>query len=459
MIDSQVNILEVRKVSKRFCRDPKYAIKYALQDIVGDLRGGMDRDTLRPGEFWANRDVSFEVKRGEVVGLIGHNGAGKSTLINLLSGILKPSAGAITIATNKVVLMDHNGGLSAKLSGRENIGNLLYMNGLHGPEVAACMDEVIAFSELREFIDAPVGSYSLGMRVRLSFAINARLRPDRFIVDEALYGGDFRFLLKFKEFLDEYVASGGSILFASHDMFAVQSFCKRVVLMDHGTVVRVGDPTEVIHEYTRIGAARAKTGAVARTFAFESETRDNGASLTSDGIGMASVVEEVVTVESVIVASPDGGDLYPGMPAQVTVGCYARQAVQDVICGCEIGVGDLFPVASIAGGLETPFDLKAGWNTFTCTVDRLPLLPGKHVMTIVIMKSGGGGTLAFKGYSDAPVIFEVKGSADPLFNMALYRKNLMFIPAGWRKDEQGAPLIAETVATHNIAPFDVHSSQ
>ena len=237
-------LLDIERLSKRYCRDPKRAAAYAMLDVWGDLRGSKERDALRPGEFWAVRDVNVQVAAGEVVGLIGHNGAGKSTLINLAAGVLRPTVGKITLRTPRVVLMDYQSGLSLVLSGRENIGNLLSLHGMSEPEIAEVLGRVVAYSELGDFVDAPVGTYSLGMKVRLAFAIYSQLKPDLILVDEALSGGDIRFRNKFQRFLATHVAAGGSILLASHDLFTVQNLCHRCVLMDHGVVHTVGGPQE-----------------------------------------------------------------------------------------------------------------------------------------------------------------------------------------------------------------------
>ena len=214
--------------------------------------GNPPSSLIREDEFWAIRDVSFSVHRGEVLGVIGHNGAGKSTLINLIAGLIRPTTGRISLHVNRVALMDHGGGLNSSLSGRENLRNQLSLHGCPSVMIPTKEEAIIEFAEIGAFIDAPVGTYSLGMRQRLAFSIFTQLDPDLFIVDEALNGGDLRFRQKFALFLKEYVGRGGSILLCSHELHAIQMLCPRSILLDHGKLISCGNTTEVIDEYHRM---------------------------------------------------------------------------------------------------------------------------------------------------------------------------------------------------------------
>lgn len=207
-------------------------------------------DPQRIGEdFWALRDVSFEVRKGEVVGIIGHNGAGKSTLLKLLSRITLPTEGVIRMRGKVSSLLEVGTGFHPELTGRDNI----YLNGailgMRRAEVDAKMDEIIAFSGVTHHIDTPVKRYSSGMRVRLGFAVAAHLEPEILIVDEVLSVGDAEFQRKSMGKMKSSAKSGRTVLFVSHNMTAMRSLCHRVIWLDRGRVRMQGPTEEVVGAY------------------------------------------------------------------------------------------------------------------------------------------------------------------------------------------------------------------
>ncbi len=207
-------------------------------------------DPQRIGEdFWALRDVCFEVRKGEVVGIIGHNGAGKSTLLKLLSRITLPTEGVIRMRGKVSSLLEVGTGFHPELTGRDNI----YLNGailgMRRAEVDAKMDEIIAFSGVTHHIDTPVKRYSSGMRVRLGFAVAAHLEPEILIVDEVLSVGDAEFQRKSMGKMKSSAKSGRTVLFVSHNMTAMRSLCHRVIWLDKGRVRMQGPTEEVVGAY------------------------------------------------------------------------------------------------------------------------------------------------------------------------------------------------------------------
>jgi lipopolysaccharide transport system ATP-binding protein len=206
-------------------------------------------DTIE--EFWALKDVSFAVERGEVLGIIGHNGAGKSTLLKILSRITEPSEGRVAIEGRAASLLEVGTGFHPELTGRENI----YLNGailgMTRAEIRRKFDEIVTFAEVEKFLDTPVKRYSSGMYVRLAFAVAAHLEPEVLIVDEVLAVGDGEFqkkcLGKIRSVSRE---SGRTVLFVSHNMQAVASLCGRAILMDGGRVCGIGNADEIINAYT-----------------------------------------------------------------------------------------------------------------------------------------------------------------------------------------------------------------
>lgn len=209
-------------------------------------RFGVEDDSV----FWALKDVSFEVKEGEVLGIIGKNGAGKSTLLKILSRITYPTEGKIEIHGRVASLLEVGTGFHPELSGRENI----YMNGtilgMTRREIDSKLDEIIDFSGIEKFLDTPVKFYSSGMKVRLGFSVAAHLEPEILIIDEVLAVGDYEFQKKCLGKMEDVSKNHGrTVLFVSHQMDAIKSLCSKCVLLEHGKVMQIGETQEIIESY------------------------------------------------------------------------------------------------------------------------------------------------------------------------------------------------------------------
>ena len=226
-------LIKAEGVSKKFCKDLKKSLKYGFQDLGGALFAGKQERELRPDEFWAVKDISFEVKRGECLGLIGHNGAGKSTLLKMLNGLIKPDRGSIEMRGRVGALIELGAGFNPILTGRENIFNNAAVLGFSKEETLAKLDEIIAFSEIEEFLDMPVQNYSSGMRVRLGFAVAAQMQPDVLLIDEVLAVGDMGFVLKCFNQMDKLLQNTAIIL-VSHSMPQVSRMSTKVLMMEKG---------------------------------------------------------------------------------------------------------------------------------------------------------------------------------------------------------------------------------
>jgi lipopolysaccharide transport system ATP-binding protein len=242
--------IEVSHVSKRYCRSLKKSLWYGIRDIGNELTGrGQQADRLRAAEFWALEDVSFAVGRGESLGLVGHNGAGKTTLLKLINGLVKPSAGMITVQGSLRALIALGAGFNPVLTGRENIRVASAVLGFSDRETCDQFDAIVAFSELEEFIDAPVQTYSSGMAARLGFAVAVHTRPDILLVDEVLAVGDLRFGMKCFQKIAEFRAGGGAIVLVSHNPYTIRTNCDRVMWLERGRVREMGDVTEICDAY------------------------------------------------------------------------------------------------------------------------------------------------------------------------------------------------------------------
>ena len=203
-------------------------------------------------EFWALRGVSFEVNKGDVFGIIGRNGAGKSTMLKVMARVLQPTRGRIVMNGHTAPLLELGGGFHPELTGRENIALNMALLGFNRREINELFESVVDFAEIPEFIDAPLRTYSTGMVARLGFSVATCSRPDILIVDEVLSVGDVQFQQKCLNLMQTFRQSGTTIVIVSHDLATVQSFCDRVVWLDHGEIQSIGPPEEVIKKYIRM---------------------------------------------------------------------------------------------------------------------------------------------------------------------------------------------------------------
>ena len=209
--------------------------------------------SLRDDEMWALRDISFEVKRGEILGIIGRNGAGKSTLLKILSRVTAPTAGEVRVKGRIASLLEVGTGFHPELTGRENIFLNGAILGMTRAEIKGKLDEIVAFAEIEKFLDTPVKRYSSGMYVRLAFAVAAHLEPEILIVDEVLAVGDAQFQKKSLGKMGEVARGGRTVLFVSHSMVTIQSLCERVLLLDQGELKHAAPPNTLIPAYLRQG--------------------------------------------------------------------------------------------------------------------------------------------------------------------------------------------------------------
>src|SRR5258708_6550081 len=199
-------------------------------------------------EFWALRDVSFEVRKGETVGIIGRNGAGKSTLLQILCGTLHPNSGSVTITGRIAALLELGSGFNPEFSGRDNVYLYASVLGLSRKEVDNRFDDIAAFADIGDFIEQPIKTYSTGMAVRLAFAVIAHLDPDILVIDEALAVGDAFFVQKCMRFLRRFMETG-TILFVSHDTGSVINLCQRAIWLHGGAIRALGPPKEIAEAY------------------------------------------------------------------------------------------------------------------------------------------------------------------------------------------------------------------
>lgn len=237
------SIIDVSHITMRFRMDPNHtnSLKEWFVSVLSGKRVRTD--------FYALNDISFQVYPNEVMGIIGHNGAGKSTLLKVISGILKPTSGSVTVGARIVPMLELGSGFDLELSGRENI----YLNGAILGYSKEFLEEkyqsILEFSELHEFIDMPLKTYSSGMLMRLAFSVATVVEPDILIVDEILSVGDEYFQRKSRARMMELMGGGTTVLFVSHSLDQIRTMCNRVVWLDHGKVKMVGNSDEICNAY------------------------------------------------------------------------------------------------------------------------------------------------------------------------------------------------------------------
>lgn len=236
-------MIKVEHISVRYLMSHD-RIKSLKEYIVQLIKG-----KIKYEEFWALKDVSFSVQKGEVLGIIGHNGAGKSTLLKVIAGILKPTEGSLQLGGNVVPMLELGSGFDYDLTGRENIFLNGAILGYSEPFLKSKYDEIVEFSELGSFIDVPLRNYSSGMVMRLAFSIATVVNPSILIVDEILAVGDAAFQEKSKARMLELMSGGTTVLFVSHSLEQIREMCDHVLWLDHGHVKAFGDAESVCNAY------------------------------------------------------------------------------------------------------------------------------------------------------------------------------------------------------------------
>lgn len=268
-------IIQVEKLGKKYDISHQRSEPYGtLRDILAERVKAVGTRVLHPfgrrppipgssmEEFWALKDVSFEINQGDRVGIIGRNGAGKSTLLKILSRIVEPTTGMVRIKGRVASLLEVGTGFHPELTGRENIFLNGAILGMSRAEIRRKFDEIVAFAEVERFLDTPVKRYSSGMYVRLAFAVAAHLEPEILVVDEVLAVGDAQFQKKCLGKMEQVGKEGRTILFVSHDMTAVKALCNQVIILDGGQIVGQGDVDDQISSYLQFHAKVNKSGLI-----------------------------------------------------------------------------------------------------------------------------------------------------------------------------------------------------
>jgi ABC-type polysaccharide/polyol phosphate transport system ATPase subunit len=403
-------VLRVTNLTKRYARSHRSARWYALCDTGRELMRRGSPPQPRSDEFTALDGVSFELRAGESLAVVGANGAGKSTLLKVLHGLIKPDGGEVRIRGRAGALIELGTGFQTLLSGRENIALNATALGLSGRRLAESTEAIVDFAELGADIDKPVGHYSSGMLARLAFSVAAHLDPDVLLVDEVLAVGDFAFQRKCVAHMREYLRDGGTLVLVSHSVPLVQTLCDRGLLLERGRCTFAGSAPDTISRY--LASRHAEVAA-------------------ANGRGSEARVEaEPVAIDGLAITGHDGGSPRTDAPARVSLSYRCRRPTE-VKWGFSIWTGDEW--VCVAGDLETRTRRIDGSGHLTCVIKALPLLPGVYVARGFVVDPEAHQPLALFGYDDgnpAP-LFTVESDPDPLRNAFVANAQLVTLETDW----------------------------
>jgi len=391
----------------------------ALRDVItGKAKslfrtGRNSQPDITREEFWALKEVSFEIKQGEAVGIIGRNGAGKSTLLKLLSRITEPTTGRVELEGSVASLLEVGTGFHPELTGRENIFLNGAIMGMSRAEIKRKFDEIVAFAEVEKFLDTPVKRYSSGMYMRLAFGVAAHLEPDILVVDEVLAVGDAEFQKKCLSKMEDVSKGGRTVLFVSHNMASIQRFCSRAILLKGGRAIESGPVSDVVRSYI--------DGSV-------KDQADSG--LSRDLGGLPRGGEGGLQFTGIKITNPAGNvlsTLAVGMTFQIQVTFKALRALRSAVIGFGIHTVEgttLF--ASHTNDFGNILNLKAGTYEATVTFTPNYLRDGSYVLSLGCISGG-----ILEAYIQQALILNIEKILHKNDEYYDDRIGCLFIPMHW----------------------------
>ncbi|MEM8778275.1 MAG: polysaccharide ABC transporter ATP-binding protein [Cyanobacteria bacterium P01_G01_bin.49] len=375
--DQNFPVISVEGISKKFCRNLKRSLFYGVQDIASDLTGGRRHShRLRSQEFWALQSISFQLHRGESLGLIGSNGAGKSTLLRIISGLIKPDMGQVRIRGRIAPLIALGAGFNPILTGRENIFANMSILGLSTRQIEERFQDVVDFAEIAAAIDAPVQTYSSGMAARLGFACAIYTEPEILLIDEVLAVGDARFKAKCYRRLYELRQKGVAFILVNHNPQSILNICDQALYLSGGQLIMDGEVNPVISQYEKDLFLQGMEDTLNQlTLPVKTPQESSGIDICSlffrDAQG--EITEEVLT----------------GVPISFCVVCQARQSFQKVSLHLKItrigGEDNSTIVLFLSGDNDDIFfDISPGKCELRLQMAYLGLAPGSYTMNVKV---------------------------------------------------------------------------
>jgi lipopolysaccharide transport system ATP-binding protein len=390
-------------------------LRSVFRRILGSGTSHLQHNTSnlkRDKDFWALRDVSFEVKQGEVVGIIGRNGAGKSTLLKILSKITSPTSGRVELLGRVASLLEVGTGFHPELTGRENIFLNGAILGMSKAEIRKKFDEIVAFAEVEKFIDTPVKHYSSGMYVRLAFAVAAHLEPEILIVDEVLAVGDAAFQKKCLGKMGEVARGGRTVLYVSHNMASIKRLCTSVMCLDKGRILDMGEPTAVIGGYLQ---ENFSTDACVEIPDHMHEVKSCLQIRTVEVLNSRGERSEMISVDEDFV---------------IRMTAYTEKVVPNIRLGFGIHAEGLRIATFHTPALDLPESEKG--KTFSCRIFANTLLPGYYTVHVGAHSLDNGRALDW--VPDA-ISFSISSIArDGSHDLDEHATGMVSLPSSWESE-------------------------
>lgn len=370
-------VISAKDVSKKFCRSLKRSLFYGLRDIASEIIGkSRQSEELRSQEFWALKDVSFQLKRGDALGLVGANGAGKSTLLRLISGLINPDTGAIDVTGRVAPLIALGAGFNPILTGRENVYANMSILGLNKQEIKKKFDSVVDFAEISDAIDAPVQTYSSGMSARLGFACAVHIEPELLLVDEVLSVGDIKFRMKCHQRLAKLREKGTAFILVSHNSHSILNICNQAIYLKKGQLIMSGETEAVVSKYEEdlaFSDGKDRNSPVILRLPEKSPNESSGLDITSvffrDERG--NILET----------------LFSGKPAHLCVECQANRHLKDINLGIKIRsiLGEQDVVLYLNANVDNCLlEITPGKTEIQLQMSQLGLSPGRYTARIYL---------------------------------------------------------------------------
>ncbi len=349
--------IQAQNLGKRY-----YVRGHAPPTAMGSLKSLITRQ--KKEEFWALKEVNFDIKKGSTIGVIGPNGSGKSSTLGLVTGTIFPTTGHVTTNGRISSLLELGAGFHPDLSGRENVFLNAAILGIPREDIRRRMDHIIEFSGLHDFIDMPVRNYSSGMYVRLGFAVAVEMKPEILLIDEVLAVGDIAFQLKCLDRIRQFQREGKTLMFVSHALQTVEEFCDEAFLIHHGNLVARGDPPDVILQYIR-----AYMGEGGYLYTQEFESRE----------------VELVDVKLRDKSEEEVGTFTHGQPMHIDISYIAHQRVEKPVFGFSLKTGNGFYVYGTNTQIQqVPIDAIEGEGHIRLSIDPLTLMSGNFFLSLSV---------------------------------------------------------------------------
>ncbi len=445
-LDEVVPVLEVRDVAKRYTSSLRPSMRHGLQDFRDELRlqGRQLQRDLRDTEFFAVKDVTFTLRPGGSMGVLGRNGAGKSTLLRILAGISKPDHGEVVVRGRVGSLLDTSGGFNPVLTGRENVQASCHLWGVPRDVYPQVEQHILDFADLGDFVDAPLRTYSKGMRMRLGFAAAVGLTPDLLLVDEVLAVGDMAFQRKCANHIRRFLDNGGALVLVTHSILAVQAICREGLVLEDGMVIECSDASSAVRTYAQLIADHESLMAIEAAQAVaaarfpedqvlgEESTSDEDCLDTQSTGGVAELpvdgsdpydpdgsavdsfdpfLDRPATFGHVVVSDGQGGCPQRGGRLVVEVLVKSNQAATGLTWTVLLYSAD--GALCIAGDQMDPdvltVSLDIGLTILTAHLENLMVAPGMYALRMVLQEPLSGSFFAMKGMDTPATSFEIVG--------------------------------------------------